>query len=140
MFGLGTALFATITIGLWVGSGIADNPLQAPQEEVIIKGKKPARFPHTIHLDMGLECGLCHHDKEQNPLNAEAIASLEGPAKLSCVSCHNGDHANKDLQKAKDVFHARCKNCHKTGYEGKNGPTKCTNCHLKKKKKMIEGC
>ena len=137
---LGAAILSVVAIGLWVGSGIADTPLAAPKEEIVIKGKKPARFPHATHLEMGLECGVCHHDAEQKPLSADAIASLGDPAQLSCVSCHNNDHPNKKLQKAKDVFHARCKDCHKAGYEGKKGPAKCTDCHLKKKKKAVEGC
>ena len=139
MFGFGAAIIAAVAIGFWAGSGIADTSMTVPEGELVIKGKKPARFPHNNHLDMGLECGVCHHDAEHKPLTAEAIASLGDPGKLSCVSCHNSDNANTKLQKAKDVFHARCKDCHKAGYKGKKGPTKCSDCHLKKKK-AVEGC
>lgn len=139
MFGFGALLFALISAGSLSGPVIADDGLQAPEEEVIIDGKKPARFAHPVHLALGLDCGVCHHDGEHNPLSAEAISALGEPAGLSCVSCHNSDHPDENLQKAKDVFHAKCKTCHKEGYEGKNGPTKCTECHLKTKK-ALEGC
>lgn len=138
-FGLGVLIFALTVIGYWAGPVIADNPLKAPEDEVVIDGRKPARFAHTVHLGLGLDCGVCHHDQEHNPLSKEAIAALGDPAGLSCVSCHNSGHPDADLQKAKDVFHARCKTCHQEGYEGKKGPTKCTDCHLKTKK-AVEGC
>ena len=139
MFGFGAAIAAAVTICFWAGSATADTSLTAPKDELVIKGKKPARFPHKNHLDMGLKCGVCHHDAEHKPLTAEGIGSLEDPVKLSCVSCHNSDFANVKLQKAKDVVHTRCKDCHKAGYEGKKGPAKCSDCHLKKKK-AVEGC
>lgn len=139
MFGFGAFLFVLIAAGYLSGPVIADNGLKAPEEEVIIDGKKPARFAHPVHLGLGLDCGVCHHDGEHKPLSAEAISALSDPAELSCVSCHNSGHPDENLQKAKDVFHARCKTCHQEGYEGKNGPTKCTECHLKTKK-ALEGC
>jgi hypothetical protein len=134
-------LCAGIVMAIAAGAAVvvAVEPLQAPEKQITIKGKKPARFPHATHLNMGLKCGVCHHDSDHKPLSVDAIASLGDPTKLRCVSCHNSDHADKDLRKAKDVFHARCKTCHKAGYEGKKGPTKCNACHLKKKK-AVEGC
>ncbi len=134
-------LYAGIVLAMVAGAAVvaADEPLRAPEKQITIKGKKPARFPHAPHLNLGMECGVCHHDGDHNPLNADAIALLGDAAKLRCVSCHNSGHADKKLRKAKDVFHARCKTCHKTGYEGKKGPTKCNGCHLKKKK-AVEGC
>ncbi len=118
---------------LWAGGSIAENQLQAPEKELVIEGKKPARFLHATHLEMGLTCGTCHHDEKGSPLTADGIGSLQDPGKLRCVSCHNADHPDKKLQSAKDVFHARCKDCHKAGHNGKKGPNKCSSCHLKKK-------
>ncbi|MDW7773505.1 MAG: cytochrome c3 family protein [Desulfobulbaceae bacterium] len=138
-FGMGAAAVVFIAIGSLAGLVNADNAMQAPAEEIVIEGKKPARFSHPLHLEMGMDCGVCHHDQEHQPLTAEAIAALGDPGKLSCVSCHNSEHPDKDLQKAKDIFHANCKTCHEEGYEGKNGPTKCTDCHIKTKK-ALEGC
>lgn len=139
VFGFGAAVLACLVIGSWNSSVKAENSLSAPENEIVIDGKKPAHFSHPVHLKLGLECGVCHHDKGHKPLNQEAISGLGDPAVLSCVSCHNTSHPVQDLRKAKDVFHARCKTCHKTGYEGKNGPTKCSGCHIKKKK-ALEGC
>jgi len=104
----------------------------APAEEIIIKGeKKSARFSHTVHVDLGLTCGQCHHDSEHQPLTDEDIAAISDSQQLQCVSCHNNDFANPELQSIKDAFHARCKECHKQGIDGKKGPTKCSDCHVK---------
>lgn len=132
-------LAMAFTVCLTAGIVSAAVPSAAPQEELTIDGKKPARFNHPTHLNLGLDCASCHHDKGHNPLSAEAIAEMKDFASLKCVSCHNNEHPNKDLQKAKDVFHAKCQTCHKEGFAGKNGPKKCTGCHLKKVKKY-EGC
>ena len=65
---------------------------------------------------------------------------MDDGGKLKCVNCHNSEFTNPELRKAKDVFHARCQGCHKAGVDGKKGPLSCNSCHIKKKKKMIEGC
>lgn len=122
------------------GVTMAGQAAKAPQEDIIIDGKKPARFNHPTHLNLGLDCASCHHDKEHTPLSADAIGALDDAASLKCVSCHNSQHPDKKLRRAKDVFHAKCKECHKKGFAGKKGPTKCTSCHLKKKKQAYEGC
>jgi hypothetical protein len=136
-----SATVLAIALGLCLGTGLvgADTPVGAPENELIIQGKKPARFSHSIHTGMGLECGVCHHDQEHNPLAAESIGALADVGELSCVSCHNDKHPSQELQKPKDIFHARCKTCHQEGYQGKKGPTKCTECHVKKNK-GYEGC
>ena len=118
----------------------ASNMLEAPAKEITIEGKKPARFNHATHIKLGLACGTCHHDGEHKPLNSEKIGKLDDGGKLKCANCHNSTFVKPELQKRKDVFHARCKECHKTGVDGKKGPTGCNSCHVKKKKKAIEGC
>ena len=110
-----------------------------PKEDITIEGKKPAVFSHNKHLSIGITCAACHHDAEHKPLTEENIAALTDTASLQCVSCHNDSFANAELQKQKDVFHARCRECHKTGFNGKTGPSKCNACHIKTKKKL-EGC
>ncbi len=136
----GAALAMAFSVCLGADVVLAGAPATAPQEELIIAGKKPARFSHPTHLNLGLDCASCHHDIEHEPLNADAIGQIEDLSSLKCVSCHNSQHSNPKLQKAKDVFHAKCKTCHKKGFAGKKGPTKCTSCHLKKKKRAYEGC
>ena len=134
----------TCAIFLALGTGplpaVAGDDLKAPETAITIAGKKPATFKHSVHVGLGLTCGSCHHDAQHKPLTEEAFAKLTDKSQLECTTCHNENFANKALQERKEIFHARCKNCHKTGYEGKNGPTKCSACHIKKAKKMIEGC
>ena len=117
--------------GLSVGSEVSG--LKAPEEEIIIEGeKKSARFSHPVHLNLGLDCGQCHHGSDKQPLTDEDIAAMENNLQLRCASCHNKDFVNPKLQTPKAAFHARCKECHKKGVNDKKGPTKCTGCHVKK--------
>jgi hypothetical protein len=117
----------------------ATEPLTAPKDTITIAGKKPVTFNHQTHLDLGVTCGQCHHDSAHQPRTAENIAALGNGEALSCASCHNSDFANSKLRERKDIFHARCKECHKAGFNGKHGPTNCTACHTKQKK-AVEGC
>lgn len=136
----GSIFAAALTLGYGALSASAGAPLKAPETALTIDGKKPAHFSHPTHLKLGLDCGTCHHDGEHKPLTSEAIAAMPDVKGLHCVSCHNSTFANMALQKEKDVFHARCKECHKAGYEGKTGPTGCLDCHIKQVKKAVEGC
>lgn len=43
-----------------------------------------------------------------------------------CAKCHEGTPAKFEINK--DVAHKLCKGCHETG---KQGPTKCNECHKK---------
>jgi len=106
--------------------------LKVPDAEIVIDGKKPARFDHQKHLALGVTCGQCHHDAEHNPLTEEAILAMDSGRQLQCQSCHNQDFANETLNSVKLAFHSNCKECHKEGVGDKKGPTKCTDCHLKK--------
>ena len=136
----GSIFAVALTLGVGAVAVTAADALKDPQTELTIDGKKPAHFSHPTHLKLGMACGVCHHDGGHQPLSAEAIAALPNAKQLNCVSCHNSTFTNLDLQKAKDVFHARCKECHKAGYEGKKGPGGCTDCHIKQEKKAVEGC
>lgn len=138
--GLGLVLLAVLAF--WGGYSIAaeGGGLRAPAGEITIEGKKPAAFKHDVHSSLGVECGQCHHDATHQPRSAEAIGAMTDPGELRCASCHNDTFANQDLRQRKDIFHARCKECHQSGYNDKKGPTKCSACHVQKKRKAVEGC
>jgi len=132
------ALILMAAAATWCLSGTAfaeEAPgLKAPEAEMVIAGeKKSARFSHPVHLSLGISCGQCHHNSEHQELTENDIAGIEDPMQLRCASCHNNEFANPKLQTAKDAFHARCKECHKAGVDGKVGPTKCTDCHIDNK-------
>ena len=130
-------LLALLTISAaWLVAGIpgsgAAAGIKAPENEIILAGeKKSARFSHPAHLNIGLDCAVCHHNSDKQPLTAADIEALESSEQLRCASCHNKDFANPELQTFKAVAHIRCKECHKQGVDGKTGPTKCTDCHVK---------
>ena len=130
------ALYSLLATGMVATTSAASEPAQ----ELVLQGKKPARFDHKTHTVLGIECGVCHHDQKHSPLTAEAIGAVTDPATLHCMSCHNDQHPRQELRQAKDIFHTRCKTCHQEGWQGRNGPVKCTDCHLKSGKKAAEGC
>ncbi len=135
-----TAIIALSLCALWsIDSGRAAFALTAPQQTITIAGKKPVQFNHQLHLKLGLDCGVCHHDAKHQARSVKDIAALTDPAVLHCATCHNDSFANPHLRRAMDVFHARCRECHKAGINGKKGPTNCTACHTKQRK-AIEGC
>ncbi|MBU0482673.1 MAG: cytochrome c family protein [Proteobacteria bacterium] len=117
----------------------AGSPLTAPEDTIIIEGKKPVKFKHAVHLELGVACGECHHDLKHEPLTAEGIGALPSSDALQCATCHNSDFAVAELQQRKNIFHTNCKDCHGKEVNGKKGPTNCTGCH-DKKKKAVEGC
>ncbi|MDA8164487.1 MAG: cytochrome c3 family protein [Desulfobacteraceae bacterium] len=138
----GIILAAALATGMGLGitTWAAAGGLQAPTAPITIEGKKPAKFNHATHTALGLACGTCHHDAAHKPRTAEAIAALPDAKQLACETCHNEKFANPKLRKRMDVFHARCKECHQAGVNGKKGPTGCSGCHVTQKKKAIEGC
>lgn len=164
MIALTMILAAGLTVSmneLNAAPAAAEGKLTAPAQELVIKGKKPARFNHAKHTALGLACGVCHHDAKHQPLSETAIAGQAKPDGLRCAACHTASFANEKLRRPMDVFHARCKTCHAEGINGKKGPTGCAACHapaatateqkavpavttpaasVVKKPKAIEGC
>lgn len=134
------AVIALAVTGIWSSNGaMAGEALKAPAAAITIEGKKPVVFDHQIHLKLGVACGQCHHDAKHQPRTAEAIGALAKGDELQCASCHNDKFAKAELRERKDIFHARCKECHTAGINGKKGPTSCAACHGKAKK-AVEGC
>lgn len=140
MFGIGLAAMISIGLTAVVVSAEKSGGLVVPDKVITIDGKKPAKFDHAVHVSQSMACGQCHHNKEHQPLTADDIAVIPDAKALKCVSCHNGSFANTELQKPKVIFHARCRDCHKAGYNDKKGPSSCKACHVKTKKRAIEGC
>jgi len=118
---------AAMALALTVAAGVslANN---GPAEMVLktSAGKKPAQFPHKAHQDL-MECATCHHTKNADGSKGPYVAGQEG----TCESCHDGSMPGK-VKDYKGAAHENCKGCHKAGYNGKNGPTKCGGCHVKK--------
>jgi hypothetical protein len=89
----------------------------------------PVKFEHKLHQERaGNKCETCHHpSKPEKPATA---------AQQSCLECHT-----KPLQAGmktglQAAFHnplaknGTCIDCHKMqNAQGKNAPTKCTDCH-----------
>ncbi len=129
------------TIALTFGISMAASQ-NYPEKEITLEGKRPVPFSHQTHVDLGVSCGDCHHNDEHQPLSAEDIGAMDDTSKLECVNCHNEDFKNKELQEAKDIFHNNCRGCHAEGIDGKKGPMRCGECHVRKetRSRTIEGC
>ena len=127
-----------LTMGLLLAAALTPAALVSaqgvtmPDKEITIDGKKPARFNHENHLKLGINCGQCHHDAEHQPYTEATITAMSSGEQLRCISCHNEKFSNAKLIKPKQIFHARCRDCHKKGVADKKGPGKCSSCHIKK--------
>ena len=122
-FIFGVAL-AFLSVSALAGIAMADNG----PAEIHFETKKPVMFPHASH-QARLECGACHHGKDDAGKQA---AYVEGQAIAKCDTCHNKDAGMpKKLASLKGVGHALCKTCHKE--TGDKKLTKCGVCHPKKK-------
>lgn len=117
-----------MTLGMGVTMSLADN---GPADITLnADGKKPAVFPHAAHQKKN-DCGTCHH--YQDDAGARIACDDGSLDKISkCVTCHKADFANEKLRKWKDIGHGLCKDCH-TKMKAEGAPTKCTDCHPKKK-------
>lgn len=114
----------------------------APPEEIVIhsqlwpeKKYEDSKFPHKKHVtEFQVSCKECHHLYENG-----GNAWKEGDPVAKCESCHTSPKTGKALKDAPpeeqklslyNAFHRNCLTCHK---EKAKGPTKCTDCHSKKK-------
>ena len=134
----GIVVGVLLLVGIWAPPVPAgeNGGLKMPTAEITIDGKKPARFDHVKHMAFkGVSCGQCHHDAEHQPLTEKKISEMPKGRQLACISCHDDGFKKKELRKKNSIFHARCKECHKTGVDGKPGPAKCNDCHIEKDKK-----
>ncbi len=92
-----------------------------------ILARKPARFPHRHHQQF-LDCADCHHGRDTD---GKRTPYVQGMSIARCVSCHNTEMENKELNSIKLAGHALCKSCHrKAAQEGHAGPiSRCIGCH-----------
>lgn len=116
-----------LALSFAIGAGTSSADTMTGPADLILKtaaAKKPAAFPHAKHQEK-LECGACHHSKDEA---GKQIPYVAGMKIQQCVSCHNEtDMADKKLNGFKEIGHERCKGCHKDS----GGPTKCAGCHPK---------
>ena len=100
-------LVALSIVSVAAFTAVADE--NGPAEIKLEASMGAVTFQHAKHQKRVEDCTTCHH---------------EGVAAGACTSCHD---AKPEAPKAKTVFHALCKSCHKTN----DGPTKCKGCHVK---------
>jgi len=122
-------VMVVVAFALNLGIGISMGFAAKGPDEIILNegGNKPVKFPHAAHQEKN-DCATCHHtnvDGKRTPVEGDSVKE-DGSAK--CDNCHKEGFQNEKLAKWKDIGHALCKDCHKKN----NGPTKCTDCHIKK--------
>lgn len=125
------AAVALLTSVVWAQktkSGEVSDVIKIYETATFKKHKKPAvTFSHAKHsVEYKLECEKCHHvytDGKQTWKEGDKVAK--------CASCHKTAKKNDGkMLSLYNAFHKNCRNCHK---EAKKGPTKCAECHPKKK-------
>ncbi|NOY69673.1 MAG: cytochrome c3 family protein [Deltaproteobacteria bacterium] len=136
---------AFMATGIYAGTTCPDK-IEMKTTKIFPKHKKAiVVFDHKKHEaakpdGYGLKCGECHHDKDHKPLN-----DLKPTDKVKlCTDCHKKPGkasakvfkkpSKKDLEKYYVAIHVNCISCHKK-LKDKKAPTKCSQCHPRKKKK-----
>ena len=134
--------------GLYAGTTVQD--VIKMENKAYAKHKKSiVEFSHKKHVtEYKAGCGECHHDENNKPLEN----LKEGDSVQNCMECHSkpglkpkGKGAKKlskkeTLEYHAEAIHQNCQVCHKDFNKKnkkdkkKSAPTKCTECHPKKKK------
>ena len=145
---LGVMLIVALAASLFLVAGISagtkmpdEIQMKAPYEHK----KGIVTFTHAKHInDHKIACGECHHDDKGKPLTG----LKEGDNVKPCFDCHNkpGELKGKKAKGLSDAeklayeanaVHENCLGCHRKynkDNKTKAAPTKCTDCHPKKKK------
>lgn len=130
------AILAAFAVAMMMGSGaIAQTTKSGDVKDVLeLKDsvfkkhtKTPVSFTHKKHsVDLKIKCTECHH-----VIKDGKNVWKEGDKVAMCASCHKSPLKNEGKTLSlKNAFHKNCKDCHK---KMKKGPTKCNECHPKKK-------
>ncbi len=122
------ALFTTAVWAQKTKSGEVADTLEIFETAVFTKHKKSAVvFPHKKHsVDYKIACTECHHNYKDGKQ-----VWKEGDKVAKCGTCHKSPKKNDGkMLSLYNAFHKNCRDCHK---KAKKGPTKCAQCHPKKK-------
>ena len=145
---LGVALIFAMAVGLLAVAGLYAGttvPDEIQMKSAYEHTKSLALFSHNKHnTEYKIGCGECHHDDQGKALDG----LKEGDSVKKCFECHSkpgelkGKKAKGLSKQEKRMYHANavhenCLGCHRTYNKEKKtkaAPTKCTDCHPKKKK------
>jgi hypothetical protein len=144
LIGIVSFCFAGIG-GLYAGTTVQD-VIKMENKAYPEHKKGIVEFTHKKHVvEYKAGCGECHHDENGKPLND----LKEGDDVQNCIECHSkpglkpkGKDAKKlskkeTLEYHGEAIHQNCTGCHKEfnkKNKTKSAPTKCKECHPKKKK------
>lgn len=117
---------------------LTDSVLMAQQEKMILdssnvhkkRGRPVVTFPHSRHIEAGLDCKVCHHVYKNGKNVLDESQLVEGNTAIRCSNCH-GTKMHLSSQQA---FHKQCIGCH-VKYEKKKKktvPRYCGECHIRK--------
>jgi hypothetical protein len=121
------AAVAFLATAIFSGAIAADAP-ESFTIDYLQNKKPPVKFPHLKHSkDNGIECNVCHHKLKEG---ADPRACKKCHVKGAVTKVDEGDAPDPCFNEkcTKNIFHERCKGCHK---EKGKGPTKCKECHVK---------
>lgn len=140
-------MIATFTLiaGLPVLLVAAEPPAQVEIDQ-LSKDFTPVHFDHASHVDMGGDCGECHHHTTgtaaKNPDCMRCHASGVNNERVACRDCHlvepfsadslkiataDRNRYHRDPLGLKGAYHRNCMGCHETA----GGPTGCLDCHAR---------
>jgi hypothetical protein len=84
---------------------------------------------HKKHIEeFKIKCKDCHHTLKTDEETPKACKECHKPTEDTDVDGKKAVAAKYNEKGTKNIFHDRCKACHK---EKEKGPTKCKGCHPK---------
>ncbi len=132
------ALMGTMAVAQDTKSGKVEDTFMIKDPAFKKYKKTPVKFTHLKHsVDYKIKCADCHHVYKDGK-----NVWKDGDKVAKCSSCHT--YSKKKYIKidgvktysTKDAYHKNCQGCHKA-FKKKNkkstAPTKCRECHPKKK-------
>ncbi len=131
------AIMIAFAAAMMMGSGAIAQTTKSGKVPDVIQLKSPVfkkhtksivTFNHKKHsVDYKIQCTECHH-----VIKDGKNVWKEGDKVQDCGVCHKSPKKNQGkMLSLYNAFHKNCRTCHK---KLKKGPTKCNQCHPKKKK------
>jgi cytochrome c553 len=131
------ALMGTMAVAQDTKSGKVEDTFKI-KDPIFKKYKKvPVNFTHKQHsVDLKIKCTDCHHVYKDGK-----NVWKDGDKAAKCSSCHNTPKKNQKVGGVKvysayNAYHKNCRTCHKAFKKQdkkSKAPTKCNQCHPKKK-------
>ena len=95
---------ASLSLALLAAAAAAGCSGKAKKVEKVSAERPPVAFPHSVHVDQGLECKMCHAKIE----SSSSLAEANLPHTKMCKDCHADQVAPSTSSSILSVACASC--------------------------------